>query len=333
MLDLFELFKALPSPTGEDPAIRYFSAAAPWGSSSFRLARSSDGRPYFMVPAARDRYPTGVRLEHLSVEPGVRCVVIEPDRTSTTDTYVLIGCTSDDTELQAFFLRVIAAFVKSFGDKPAESTVRRGIELLVSLFKALSQPARKSIRGFWAELFIIAESEEPTMLLDAWHGSPLDLYDFSQGGDRLEVKSSVDKREHRFRREQLIPVEGCRLVIASVIVRSAGGGATVADLVTRIGSLDGMDGPRLEKLSRIAAETLGQDWRLGITLRFDEQGARQSLEFYDGPSIPALRDPLPPEISDVHFTVDMSRTLPIQDNQWQGIGSLAQAANPSARKR
>lgn len=286
-----------------------------------------------MVPAARDRYPTGVRLEHLSVEPGVRCVVIEHDTTSTTDTYVLIGCTSDDAELQAFFLRVIAAFVKSFGDKPGESTVRHGIELLVNLFKALNQPARKSIRGFWAELFIIAESEEPTKLLDAWHGGPLDLYDFSQGADRLEVKSSADKREHHFRREQLIPADGCRLIVASIIVRSAGGGTSVADLVSRISSLDGIDGPRLEKVSRITAETLGQDWRFGITLRFDEEGARQSVKFYDGPSVPGLRGPIPPEVSNVHFLVDMSRSNPIQDKEREGFGSLTRAAIPRARRR
>jgi hypothetical protein len=332
MPDLYALFSALPAPSPDESGVRRFMAAAPWGHVSIRLAKSSDSRPYFLLPDSDDHRAIGVRLEHLSVEPATQCTIIEQDGRYTIGRYILIGCTSSDAELQAFFLRVISASVGSLGANPAQASISHSVELLVELFKGLRQPAKKSIRGLWAELFVIAESSSPIEMLDAWHGAPQELYDFSRGPDRLEVKSSTDKREHHFRREQLIPPEGCQLTVASVIVKSAGGGASVADLVELIGAMDGMDASRIEKVCRIAAETLGEDWRLGITLRFDLQWARQSVQFYEGSDIPGIRGFIPPEITEIHFIVDMSRSIPLADDALGAPESLRRVAIGASKR-
>lgn len=311
MLNLYETFCSLPVPKTTNERDRCFSATAPWGAVQLRVAKNQQGRPYFLTPSTRGARQISIRLEHLSIEPHVECVIVDSDKVVERDSFTLVGCTSDDPGLQSFFLRVIAAFAREYETASTAQDLNRGLELLVALFRALKQPGKKTVRGLWAELFVILESSSPLALLEAWHVDPLDLFDFNQGSDRIEVKSASDRREHHFRREQLIPPKDSRITVASLIVKSAGGGASIADLVTRINSIPGISGVMLEKLSRVVCETLGLDWRSAIDLRFDENQARQSLQFFDGAEIPSIREPPPPQISEVRFIVDFSSLLPI----------------------
>lgn len=60
---------------------------------------------------------------------------------------------------------------------------------LIELFRAIAKPARKSLQGLWAELFLISQACQPAILVDAWHTAPEDSYDFAVDNQRIEVKS------------------------------------------------------------------------------------------------------------------------------------------------
>ena len=93
------------------------------------------------------------------------------------------------------------------------------MDRLIELFRAMTTPSRKSVQGLWAELFLIAQSRQPTILVDAWHMLPEDRYDFAMDDQRIEVKSfSGSLRQHHFSLEQLQPPEGVKTLIASMLV-------------------------------------------------------------------------------------------------------------------
>jgi hypothetical protein len=60
------------------------------------------------------------------------------------------------------------------------------------------------------------------------------------------------------------------------------------------------------KLYDTIAETLGNGLQEGMKTRFDENLAVSSLRFFNLRSVPAIRNALPPGVSDVHFRSDLS---------------------------
>jgi hypothetical protein len=83
---------------------------------------------------------------------------------------------------------------------------------------------RKSVQGLWAELFLMARLRDPSALVAAWHSQLGDLYDFSAGSQRIEVKSAIGRiRRHHFTLEQVLPIPRTRVLIASVLVERGRG--------------------------------------------------------------------------------------------------------------
>jgi len=333
MTDLFELFRSLPVPEGTEEKARVFSSIATDKAHGFRVAKSSEGYAFLILPCPNEsRVAPGVRLEKLVVERRVVCRISDSDGTVSTGEFSLIGCTAVDAELQSFFLRIISPFVDTVDFSNAGSA-NRAIDLLVALFRAIERPARKTIQGLWAELFLISEASNSADLIDAWHSEPTDLFDFSSGVERVEVKSSSDRRAHHFRLEQLAQPEGTRLVVASFIVRSAGAGTSIGDLVERLSHRPGMDGTRLEKVAKNTAETLGADWRSGVSQRFDEEWARDNLLFFDARAIPKVPGPIPPEVENVRFVVDCSSLQPAPEASWREMVLLSRIGFKESDRR
>ena len=92
----------------------------------------------------------------------------------------------------------------------------------------MSQPTKKALQGLWAELLVIERSKSPAYLLQSWHVSPNDKFDFNDGIDKIEVKSTRNvRRIHTFSLEQLHPNVNANLLIASVFVIETGHGRTI----------------------------------------------------------------------------------------------------------
>ena len=102
---------------------------------------------------------------------------------------------------------------------------------LIELFRAMSEPPRKSVQGLWAELFVISRSHHPSILIDAWHTMIEDQYDFAMGNQRIEIKSfSGDVRNHHFSLEQLHPPTGVIALVGSILVARSQAGESLHDL-------------------------------------------------------------------------------------------------------
>jgi hypothetical protein len=299
------------------------------GYDSYLLARDSVGAPAIIIRHVHEGSGLmRVELQHLRVLHGVRCQIDFPDGQEEVDDVSLIRCGADP-DLEAVFLRLMGGLIPEFGD-PSPDAMAQLIAHLVDLFRALSQPPRKSIQGLWGELLMIVSSIEPITLLTAWHVDPSDMYDFNIGHLRIEVKTSASRRRtHHFRLEQLQPPAGAEVAICSLITERAGGGVTIADLVTEIEVRLSNRPDLIVRVETVVAETLGSEWRSSAHITFDREVARDSIRFIPVAKVPSIpADALPEGVSNVHFEVRLDAIQGISPDEQRVKGGLFAAAVP-----
>jgi hypothetical protein len=112
--------------------------------------------------------------------------------------------------------------IERLGNKPLLEQIKIEIEKIESLFLKLSKSSKASFIGVWGEVFLIETSNNPDVLIEAWHKNSNDLFDFNDGKDKIEVKTTTQKiRRHSFAIGQLEPIPGVCVAIASILTVEA----------------------------------------------------------------------------------------------------------------
>jgi hypothetical protein len=200
---------------------------------------------------------------------------------------------------------------------------------LIALFRAITEPSKKSVRGIWAELFLINQSSNPELLVRSWRAAPDDQFDFSYGGQRIEVKSSAGRRRvHHFSHEQLHPPQGAQVIVVSLFVERAGAGTSVGELTQSVRDLVAGDAALISHVDQVVFETLGQAWNNALSERFDSQLASQSLSAFSADLIPRFPRELPTGLTDVHFQADLTGIASLEQEMLHSAGGLFAAINP-----
>lgn len=205
-----------------------------------RLGKDSHGfRVLVRVSDRSATTPAPLALEHLSVQHDLRCVVAREDGHSQEEVVTVIRCTSSDRALREYFIGVLGVQVQFLGREPTRVQVASAVRRLTELFRPLTEPAKKTVQGLWAEVFLIRNSSDPIALLRSWHNEVEEAYDFSAGAFRVEVKStSGTSRTHRF--SQTAPAwNGINVIIASVFAERSAGGMSLATLVSELWTAPG----------------------------------------------------------------------------------------------
>jgi hypothetical protein len=83
--------------------------------------------------------------------------------------------------------------------------------------------------------------------------------------------------------------------------------ALIDDIKSRIGAHADL----VLKLHDVVAGALGQKLNEALAVTFDIKLAESSLKFFSLADVPAIRGPLPPGVSDVHFRADLSGLTPL----------------------
>ncbi len=295
-----------------------------------RLGKDVRGQPCLLISVREaGRHGSPIVLENLSLQYDVGCRITKPSGETEVGAFAVLRCTNADELLEAHFLRVGGTLLASLGRDPTANEVRSATEQLVELFRAMDTPSSRTVQGFWAELLLIADSENPAELITSWHVLPTDQYDFTLGTHRLEVKAAEgSQREHHFSLDQLTPPSGTVLFVPSFLIQRAGGGSSVEDLLTRVRSRVSSS-PELQlMIDRVSAQTLGSGWRDAYTQRFDLQRARQSLQFIDAVSIPCPSKLLPAGVRSVRFISDLSQVQAISRESLSESAGLVASALP-----
>lgn len=330
MTDLIALFDSLPAlrKTANEKA-RFVTSLLP-DYERYRLAKDVAGAPGILISVGdmrRKARSASIVLENLSVQHDVDCRIV--GKSGAEDgCFTIVQCTSSEKALHEYFLSVVAPLLVSLGTSPTRQDISAAVSRLVELFQALTQAPRKTAQGLWAELYLIARAQNAMKLCRAWHLKPEDRYDFSSGGQLLEVKSSAGQtRQHHFSLEQLCPPSGTVLIIASLLAERSNTGRTVGDLIELIGSRISGDPELIAHVNRIVTLTLGNSWQKALTEGFDEKVAERSLAFFSAENIPKINpDTLPPEVSGVNFKVNLTGLHPLSSGNLRAAGELFRAA-------
>jgi hypothetical protein len=300
LVDLYLVELAgLPAPRPNEIS----AVPIPWAPGS-RVGKKHSGNVCLLVQTTGTAEPIrpDVRLQNLSVQRRVKCLIARPDGARESMTGVLVTCSSESEDLRRFFLDLFDRFLRSVGSSPSEQDVDRWIEQASRLFAELEAPPASEVRGLWGELLVIASVVNSGNLVRRWHDDAMDRFDFSAGSFALEVKTCRDdERVHQFSLKQLRPVSSIEVVVASVLVQTDPTGSSVIDLLAEIDTK--VTDPALrEKLHRIA-------FRLGARAlsegnqRFDRHIALRSIRWINAMEIPAVSERLADEILDVQLKV------------------------------
>ena len=272
------------------------------GSGGVRVGLSASG-PALLVPSGlAGNQSRHVRLKHLEVLPSVRCRMLQ-DGEEHTGVFTVCRCVSSDGAIASIFVDALTWLVNA---PDGLNRIPATIEALIELFAATARESRAPIVGVWGELFTIAVAHDPGRLIAAWHLEPGDAFDFSSDWWRLEVKTSADRRAHRFSLRQLEPPGGVSVAVASLVTSLDAGGVSVRDLMDRVVSRCS-DGDQVGKVMSSVAGALGADVAAWDTVRFSLAHAVESLKLFDGAELPRpwVNDA---RVVDVRFTLDCTDT-------------------------
>lgn len=288
----------------------------PW----IRVAVGLDGIAV-LLPAVPDAVRAPIEFAHLRVRFNVKCT-LETSKGLDDEILVIVQCLSTDIFIEKAFLQALSV-VLPYGDKVSASELESSIRSLAELFQILQNPASGTVVGLWGELFVISEASNISLAIDAWHALPMERFDFGQDRLRVEVKTTLQSvRSHQFSLEQVRPAKNVEVIIASLLTASYVGGPSIAALLSRICA--SLDPARASRALKVAMQTLGRDWEVGKERAFDEQLARQTLNWYSGSAIPAVSG-VADSVSQVRFRSDLTGVKPLSVARLRLEGNLAQA--------
>lgn len=299
---LYEAYReaASATPTGDGT----LPASLVLGRAHDYVSLGSQQQPVLLLSCASSaslkRPP--ISLQHLTVEFGIRFRVRAPSGI-VEDDFVVISLRGDDLGFAEAFCLAADALVTALPEAPSASDIEKAIREFVEVLSALSLPSSRAVAGLWAELWLMSVASDPHAAIAAWHRDPTDRFDFSFTSHFVEVKATErEERSHDFSYEQLRRSEA-PVRVASLRLRRAQGGKSVADLVATLQS--GLNAELRSKLVKNVFSAIGSAVTEASEIRFDEAFAESNLRVIAAERVPVVVIPDGAPISAVRFRVNL----------------------------
>jgi hypothetical protein len=290
-----------------------------------RIGREQDDY-LLLLPFASSIRPTDKALANISIQFGVKCRIYVGEKSSDEILTLVRLKRPKESQLQLFG-DVIALLLNRIPVAVDEQIISL-IDQLLELFASLSQPSVTTIVGLWGELFIIQQSNNPDFVASAWHATPEDKFDISEGNARIEVKSTRGPRRHTFSYEQVAPLPGVNIVVASLILTERSDGLNIFELLEQV--LDAISSDELRShVMMIAMKTIGSDLTDDRKIKFDPVSAAINLKYFLSEIVPK---PLPPPqgVSELKFKSDLQLVADSSLMEICAMGKLFSCMLPSS---
>ena len=243
-----------------------------------------------------------ISLQHLTVEFGIRFRV-RASAGVVEDDFVVVSLRGDDLGLAEAFCLAADVLVAALPEAPSASDVEKVIREFVDVLSALSLPSSRAVAGLWAELWLMSVASNLQAAVSGWHRDPTDRFDFSFASHFVEVKATErEERSHDFSLEQLRMTEA-PIKIATLRLRRAQGGKSVADLVTALQK--GLSTDLRTKLVKNVFGAIGSAVSEASEIRFDDAFAEANLRVIAADRLPVVEIPEGSPISAVRFRVNL----------------------------
>ena len=302
-----EIFEKLKD--GSKESIEGFRVATLPIGEKHKIGISGSGLPVFFISCAALELsnPSDYDLEHISIQFNRKCQLFIDGNKINDVIYTVVSLKTGLKEFQDYFLSIVYLILEKLNKDATGKEFKSEIDNLALLFTKLSDLPQKTIQGLWAELLVIEQSERPDYLIAAWHNKPTDRFDFNDGADKIEVKSTTcDRRQHSFSNAQLLPNKSSELLIASVLMAETGSGKTIQDLVSAI-SVRVVNKDLQFRLNEVIGQVLGKDLLKAYNIYYDYKLAVDSLEYFESKVVPSISETnIPSQISNIHYECDLT---------------------------
>ncbi len=199
----------------------FMGASLPF-SDFHKVGVSKGNEPMFFISCSENGNLIDINLEVFSVLFNRPCKIYE-NGICSEEVYTVIQLKTDNSDLQRYFINVVCLVLQQLPPTPTQKGLRVEIDKIIELFRSIANPPKQTLQGLWAELLVVEQSKNPEILVKAWHSSPEDKFDFNDGKDKLEVKSTAkNHRVHSFSIDQLSPNAGSQLIIVSIFAVQTG---------------------------------------------------------------------------------------------------------------
>ena len=274
-----------------------------------------------IVPAVTHDSYRNIKLQNISVRFNVTVDIVQ-NRTRSTQNVAIIETVTRDAAVEKLFLDVISILLPAIPFVNNDNLVEI-INDLIAFFRALTPDSKKDALGLWGELFVIARANNASILTQAWHSNPVDLYDFSLHDQRIEVKTTTGPRKHIFSYPQTVTSPDISVLLASIITQETDSGKSVREMLDLVQSK--ISDPKLiTHVEKLAMQTLAKSWIHGSEFRCDYDLACQSLKWFKMQDIPRLAPP-PLHVYDIQFKSDLQLSIDLQPAELSLSGNLGMA--------
>lgn len=326
LMNLYDQFLKLGQPSENDGY--QFSATPIKNFETHRIAKDKHNNPTLLVHTTDKT--SGIefnnfKLQNVTVLFNVNCKIRQEEIGNESilefTTITFVGINSD---LKKYFIKLCSTLIVNLGKEPKTQHVFNEVARFIELLSLAVEPSTKTIQGLWAELFVLNESKDPANLLRYWHSIPQEKFDFSNGNERLEIKSySSEDRIHNFAIEQLYALNDSPLIIASVKVKQIAGGRSIESLMDEIEFRIHSNNELIHKFRSQVASILGEGIIHAGKVNFDYELAKESHKLFDSVDIPKIAlSQVPNFVTEVRFKSDLSSIIPLDKSIVQRRGIL-----------
>lgn len=241
--------------------------------------------------------------KYLLIQYDVPCTIYDNNGVKFNQNYTILTLKSREKDVEDYFIELCIVLLQRLGSSPDIEDVKIEYEKLESIFIKLSKTSKESIIGVWGELFFIESSNDPEYFIDCWHKNPKDLFDFNNGIDKIEVKTTTQKRRiHSFEIKQLAQIPGSKTLIASIQTIEIDTGVSILNLINSIKSRVSIN--FYEKLIEKTFDILGDKLQDSFDTFYDYTVAKGNLKFFESESIPKP-GLIPTEVTEVRFAASL----------------------------
>lgn len=282
------------------------------GGSPHRIAKTADGRPVVLFGTPSDlpeHCPPASRMANIGTTFARRAKLHQPGGGTEESVFASVELRTPDTALYPFFLDALQAVGDQLPGATTGEELAPLLDRVFQIFRALGGASKTTPLGAWGELLVMSESPRADDWVRNWHAHPEDVVDFASDSTWVEVKTtSAEGRRHQVTLRQISPPPTSRGFLVSVNTVQAAGGTTLRALATRVSSR--LTPEMRLKLEEVLAAQLGKEYATAMDVAYDEQTARASIQSYRMGTLPRVPMPLPPQVSDVRFILDLSGVTP-----------------------
>lgn len=317
------------------PSGHAFTVAPVPESQGALLGIDVNSHPVLFVQAEASAVEPPLRTNKVSLHVGKSYSLAYLDESPRVELLHALQCeTSESGDVETFLLLAEAFLVRNDArgvDRQAVTSFFRSMVRLFAVTPAKDLQAERL--GLWGELFMMSRVRGFRFWAPFWHSEVTRRFDFSSGGNRVEVKTTTrPERTHHFSHRQIYAVEGEEIVVASIVAAEDDSGLSLRQLIEdcRNALLGTPDCLKLEKAVRQAGMESSSE--VGPIISAVE--AQESLAWFRSEDIPHFRIPEPPGVTETRYRVDLStapRVTAVEIDDWLGLWSLKVLPIPASK--